>query len=125
MADVTVTGEAQAQLGPLRRLKLWVWFKEHARLSDLQVTLCWAGIVGFAGAIMSIGFRVATAVVHKALTRDSTPAMVESFAHLSLFSRLLIPAAGGLIAGSVLHFGMRWHGKVITTDYMEAVVLGD
>ncbi len=32
---------------------------------------------------------------------------------------------GGLLAGLVLYFGMRWRGDVTTADYMEAVVLGD
>ena len=31
---------------------------------------------------------------------------------------------GGLLAGLVLYFGMRWRGGVTTADYMEAVVLG-
>ena len=30
-----------------------------------------------------------------------------------------------IIAGAILQFGMRWHGQLTTTDYMEAVVLGD
>jgi hypothetical protein len=35
-----------SKLPSLRRLKLWVWFKERAHPTDLQVTLFWAGIVG-------------------------------------------------------------------------------
>ena len=50
---------------------------------------------------------------------------MESFIELSWWARLTIPAVGGLLAGAVLFFGMRWHGGVTTTDYMEAVVLGD
>jgi CIC family chloride channel protein len=102
-----------------------VWFRERAHPTDLQVTLFWAGAVGFCGAVCSIAFRFATSVVHKLLTGSSSPGLVESFTHLSLISRLLIPPIGGLIAGAILHFGMRWHGPVVTTDYMEAVVLGD
>jgi CIC family chloride channel protein len=51
--------------------------------------------------------------------------LVESFEHLSPVLRFVIPGIGGLIAGTILYFGMRWHGEVTTTDYMEAVVLGD
>ena len=36
-----------------------------------------------------------------------------------------VPGVGGLVAGAILQFGMRWHGQLTTTDYMEAVVLGD
>lgn len=110
---------------PLRRLKFWVWFKERAHPSDLQLTLLWAGIVGFCGAVCSIAFRVATSAVHKFLTGNPAPHFAESFAHLSPLLRIVIPSVGGLIAGAVLHFGMGWHGQVTTTDYMEAVVLGD
>ncbi len=110
---------------PLRRLKFWMWFKEKAQPSDLQLTLLWAGIVGFCGAICSIGFRLATGAVHKLLTGSPAPHLSESFAHLPLWMRLIVPGMGGLIAGAILQFGMRWHGQLTTTDYMEAVVLGD
>jgi chloride channel protein, CIC family len=112
-------------LGFLRRLKWWVWFTEVAQPSDLQLTLAWAGIIGFGGALTSIGFRYATSVLHKVMTGSTTPGLVESFTALSWWARLTIPAVGGLLAGFVLYFGMRWRGDVTTADYMEAVVLGD
>ena len=109
----------------LRRLKFWVWFKERIHPSELQVTLVWAGIIGFLGGLCSIAFRIATGFVHKALTGVTAPGLVESFAHLSPPFRVAVPGLGGLIAGAVLYFGTRWRGEVTTTDYMEAVVLGD
>ena len=109
----------------LRRLKFWVWFKERAEPSDLQLTLLWAGIVGFCGALCSIGFRLALGAIHKLLTGSPAPHLAESFAHLSAWQRVVVPTIGGLIAGAILQFGMRWHGQLTTTDYMEAVVLGD
>ena len=39
--------------------------------------------------------------------------------------RLIVPAVGGLLAGAIIQFGTRLRGQVTTTDYMEAVVLGD
>ena len=75
--------------------------------------------------LCSIAFRFLTSLVHKALTGSSAPGFVESFAHLSPVLRLSIPALGGLIAGGIMYAGMRWRGQVTTTDYMEAVVLGD
>lgn len=119
------SGSAQARTSPYRRLKLFVWFQERMQPTDLQVTLVWAGIIGFCGAICSSAFRIATNVVHKTMTGSSAPGFVESFAHLSPWLRLAVPAAGGLIAGGIIQFGMRWRGAVTTTDYMEAVVLGD
>jgi len=125
--DATNTAQPPSGLNlqTLRRLKFWVWFQEWTRPSELQVTLIWAGIIGFAGALCSIAYRVATSFVHKILTGSSTPGLVESFTELPLWGRLVIPAIGGLIAGAIMQLGARFHGKVITTDYMEAVVLGD
>lgn len=118
-------GALPLRLDFLRRLKWWVWFSEVVHLSDLQITLAWAGIIGFGGALTSIAFRYATSVLHKIMTGSTTPGLVESFMALSWWARLTIPAIGGLLAGAVLHFGMRWRGSVTTSDYMEAVVLGD
>lgn len=102
-----------------------VWFQERLRPTDLQVTLIWAGVIGFCGGVSSIAFRVATSIVHKILTGSSEPGLVESFAHMPLLLRLIVPAIGGLMAGAILQFGTRLRGRVTTTDYMEAVVLGD
>jgi len=111
--------------GSLRRLRFWLWFKERAHPTELQITLVWAGIVGFGGAVCSIAFRFGTGLVHKFLTGSSAPSLVESFAQLRPLFRFAVPAVGGLTAGAILYFGTRWHGQVTTTDYMEAVVLGD
>ena len=113
------------QLPSFRRLKLLVWFAERMHPTELQGTLIWAGLIGFGGAITSIAFRFATNIAHKVLTGNSASGYVESFAQLPPSLRLVIPALGGLVAGAVMYFGMRWRGPVTTTDYMEAVVLGD
>jgi len=123
--DHAPEGAPALALGFLRQLKWWVWFTEVIRPSDLQITLAWAGVIGFCGALTSIGFRYATSELHKLLTGSSTSGLVESFMQLSWWARLTIPAIGGLLAGLVLYLGMRWRGDVTTTDYMEAVVLGD
>ena len=81
-----------------------MWFTEKAQPTDLQLTLLWAGIVGFCGAICSIGFRLATGAVHKLLTGSPAPHLSESFAHLPLWMRLIVPGVGGLIAGAILQF---------------------
>ena len=108
-----------------RRLRAWVWLRERAQPTDLQITLAWAGIVGFAGALCSVAFRALTGVLHRALTGSDVPGYAESFARMPIWMRIVVPAIGGLAAGMVIHLGTRWQGKVTTTDYMEAVVLGD
>src|SRR6185312_10969261 len=107
-------GALPLHLGFLRRLKWWVWFTEVIHPSDLQVTLGWAGVIGFGGALASIGFRYVTSGLHKLLTGRNTPGLVESFMELPGWARLTIPAVGGLCAGLVLYFGMRWRGGVTT-----------
>lgn len=123
--DHAPEGALPLHLGFLRRLKWWVWFTEVIHPSDLQITLGWAGLIGFGGALTSIGFRYATSELHKLITGSTTPGLVESFMQLAWWERLFIPMLGGFLAGLVLFLGMRWHGGVTTSDYMEAVVLGD
>jgi CIC family chloride channel protein len=125
--DATDTGRQATGLNlqTLRRLKFWVWFQEWIRPSELQAMLIWAGIIGFCGALCSIGYRVGTSFVHKILTGSNEPGLVESFTELPMWARLVVPAIGGLIAGAIIQFGSRFHGQITTTDYMEAVVLGD
>ena len=120
-----ITDSPGSRLKIFRRLKFLVWFQERLRPSDLQVTLIWAGVIGFCGGVSSIAFRVATSIVHKILTGSSAPGLVESFSQMPRLLRLIVPAVGGLLAGAILQFGTRLRGRVATTDYMEAVVLGD
>jgi len=120
-----VTKSPRASPNTFRRLKFLVWFQERIQPTDLQATLLWSGTIGFCGGVCSIVFRVATSFVHKILTGSSEPGLVESFSELPPLSRLAIPAIGGLIAGAIIQFGTRLRGEVTTTDYMEAVVLGD
>jgi hypothetical protein len=53
---------SRARLTPaLRRLLLLkVWIVEHLRLSERQVTLVWAALIGFFGALAAESFRKAT-----------------------------------------------------------------
>ncbi len=118
------TEESQTQRRWLfPRLKLRVWLAELFHFSELQVTLFWAGVIGFAGGLSSVAFRRVTDGVHWLFTRQHT-GYVESFMHLVWWQRLIIPAVGGVLAGLVIYFGTRIARKS-STDYMEAIVLGD
>ena len=108
----------------LRLLRAWVLFSELVRPSELQVTLLWAGIIGFFGALASVGFRDLVQWLHW-LTTGHTGSLVESFTRLAPWQRLLLPAAGGALAGVTLSFASRIKPGRSTTDYMEAIVLGD
>jgi CIC family chloride channel protein len=105
-------------------LRLRVWLAEIVRPNELQITLFWAGVIGFAGACASVAFRKLTNAVHYGLTQQYG-GLVESFEHLGPVQRLLVPAVGGVLAGLTLFFGVRWGRRRSSTDYMEAIVLGD
>jgi chloride channel protein, CIC family len=125
IVDPAASAPQDSRLTTFRLLKVLVWFQERLHPSDLQITLVWAGLIGFCGALTSIVFRVATDLLRELFTANSGGGVVESFAQLSPLLRLIIPALGGLIAGAIIHFGVNWKSSVPTTDYMEAVVLGD
>ena len=108
----------------LRLLRVWGWRTELIRPSELQATLFWAGIIGFFGALVSVWFRDLIQWMHW-LATGHTGSLVESFTQLAPWKRLLFPAAGGALAGVTLSFASRIKPGRSTTDYMEAIVLGD
>jgi CIC family chloride channel protein len=124
------TGEPQKTrtLSPLLRslLRLKFWLAEHLRLSERQLTLIWAGLIGVLGALASDGFRKASELLQYVATGSSS-AIITSFVGLTWWQRLTVPIAGGLLAGLTLWFGNRLFASVrqkTTTDYMEAIVVG-
>jgi CIC family chloride channel protein len=116
------TPKVRAHLLPL--LKLRVWLGEHFRPTELQVTLMWAGLVGFVGGLSSLLFREATRGVHYVLTH-SDKGLVESFSEMPNWQRFITPVMGGALAGATILFGMRFSRQSKSTDYMEAIVLGE
>ena len=124
------TGEQQEQrtLSPLLRrlLRLKFWLVEHFRLSERQLTLIWAALIGVLGALASEGFRKASEFLHYVATGSSS-GIISSFAKLPWWQRLTVPTVGGLLAGLTLWFGNRLFASVqqkTTADYMEAIVVG-
>ena len=105
-------------------LKARVWLGERFRPTELQVTLLWAGLVGFLGAVSSLLFRAATEGIHLLLT-GSDKGLVQSFYDMPAWQRFATPALGGALAGATILFGMRFSKKDSSTDYMEAIVLGE
>jgi CIC family chloride channel protein len=85
----------------------------------------WAGLVGVLGGLSSVLFRHLLDWVPLALTGRSGE-MVQIFAGLPAWQRLITPLLGGVVAGGILHFGSKFRRRgESSTDFMEAVVLGD
>ena len=105
-------------------LRWWIGLVEWVRPREVQITLLLAGVAGFFGAVGSLAFRRATEIVHWLLT-GNWEELSESFAHLPTWQRIVVPTAGGAAAGLVLMLTARFVKQSRTTDYMEAVVIGD
>jgi len=105
-------------------LALRVWASENLQFSDLQKTLLWAGVIGVIGGFSSVLFLDFIAFLNQCFTGHSA-GIVESFEGLTKWRRLVIPAIGGVLAGATILLGRRLGQSRHTTDYMEAVVLGD
>jgi CIC family chloride channel protein len=89
--------------------------------------LVWAALIGFLGALASECFRRATDLLHF-LATGSDMEIIASFARLPLWQKLTVPTVGGLLAGLTLWVGNRFTMRLrqkTTTDYMEAIVVGN
>jgi len=113
--------------GTRRRVKLHIWLSDHLRINELQATLLWAAVIGLLGAWTSIGFKETTEWLHRIFTGYSSEHenYTESFRTMPDWKRVLVPGIGGLLAGLTLLFGNRFKAPANSTDYMEAVVVGD
>jgi chloride channel protein, CIC family len=108
-----------------QRLRWWFGVVGRFRPRELQITLVLAGLAGFLGAVGSLAFRKASDAVHWILTGNWEAGLSESFAHLPAWQRIVVPTFGGAAAGLVLMFSARFLKQSRTTDYLEAVVIGD
>jgi CIC family chloride channel protein len=105
-------------------LRLRVWFTERGPGDLWESNYFWAAIVGLCGAFSSVAFREALYQLQLLLLHDEAPLDHASSA-LPWWGRLLMPTAGGLIAGAILLLGERWSQAGKSADFMEAVVLGN
>jgi CIC family chloride channel protein len=108
-------------------LKLKVWFAERFHIHERQLMLLWAALIGLLGALASECFRRASDILHFLATGSDTE-IISSFARLPLWQKLVVPTAGGFLAGLVLWIGNRFAMRLrqkTTTDYMEAIVVGN
>lgn len=91
---------------------------------ELQTTLLAAALVGLLGALATIAFRELLHALGLLLFARAD-GLVNTARALPWWHRLWIPAAGGVIAGWVLHWAQHFDTPGGTRDYMEAITLGD
>lgn len=102
----------------------WLGWRERLRLSEEAFHLFLAAMIGIVGGLANFFFYVAVeSVKWLALHRPGDP--VEVAEMLQPWARLGAPAVGALIAGLVLHWGLRWVGTQGSTNLLEVVVAGD
>jgi CIC family chloride channel protein len=98
-----------------RRALRW---REKLVLNEEAFHLVLAGLVGVIGGLVNLFFYYA---VH--LIQPGDP--VEVAGRLNDWERVLVPTLGGLAAGLVLHWGLRFVGPQGSTNLLEVVVAGD
>lgn len=119
-----VTDPASLLLQRLMRLLRWrLWIQDKLQPTEWQITLLWAALAGFLGALSSMLFAVLAEGIHKLLTRHDS-GVVETMRSLPWWGCLLVPALGGLLAGLTLLLGKRIARGQSSTDYMEAIAIG-
>ncbi|HEX8012445.1 MAG TPA: ClcB-like voltage-gated chloride channel protein [Casimicrobiaceae bacterium] len=106
----------------LRRLRLVV--VERFASDAVHATLAWAAVLGFTGALATIGFREAIRALQWLLAERSA-SLVETARELPSWQRLLIPVGGGIFAGLILQASQRRRRETVASDYMEAISIGD
>ncbi len=120
-----IVDPAGVLLRRLQRLLRWrVWIQEKLQPTEWQITLLWAALAGFLGALASLVFRALAEDV-PGLFSDSSLDIVESMRLLPWWGCILIPTAGGAVAGLILVLGRRIAPGQSSTDYMEAIAIGN
>src|ERR1700691_3147660 len=87
-------------------LRLRVWLTERGPGNLWESNYFWAAIVGLCGAFSSVAFRESLNQMQLFLLHYNGP-LENAATTLPWWGRLLMPAAGGLIAGSILLFGQK------------------
>ncbi len=98
--------------------------REQFDLTEEGFHLVLAGIVGVMGGLVNLVFYHAIESMKYLLLHRPGDA-VEIAEDLEPWQRLSVPAVGGLAAGLVLYWGLRWLGMQGTANLLEAVVAGD
>jgi CIC family chloride channel protein len=101
-----------------RHLQGALQWREKLVLKEEAFHLILAGAVGVIGGLVNWFFYEAVHLIQPGN-------IVEVAERLQDWQRVLLPALGGLAAGLILHWGLRFVGKQGPTNLIEVVVAGD
>ena len=107
-----------------RLARRWLLLRERFAPEGAHANLVWAALLGFTGALATMAFREAIRGLQWLLAEHSS-SLVETARSLPAWERLLLPAAGGVLAGLILQASRRIGGGKAGSDYMEAIAIGD
>ena len=116
---------ARTLLSLLTRLRVILFGHE-----DLASVVFWATLVGIAGALASVLFREGISLTIRLLTgywpnAEHGSGLVAVALKLPWWHRALLPAVGGVLAGTALLLVRRRLDSSKAADYIEAVKVGD
>ncbi|MFM0089294.1 ClcB-like voltage-gated chloride channel protein [Paraburkholderia sediminicola] len=105
-------------------MNLRLWFAERARPSDSHLYSLWAIPIGIVGAFATVAFRESIDGIQTVIFGQfGDPAYLAGT--ISWYARLLVPSLGGVVAGIFLALASRAAPKVVHSEYMEAVTIGN
>ncbi|MET3130183.1 CIC family chloride channel protein [Oxalobacteraceae bacterium GrIS 1.11] len=104
-------------------LQLRAWLRRVVALARQHGMLLWAAVVGLLGALATLAFREGLTGAQDVLVGHSG-SFVEMARALPWQYRLLLPCAGGALAGAFLLFARRAESAK-SLDYMEAIAIGE
>jgi len=108
-----------------RHWKKALRIRERVWLSEEAFHLLLAGGVGIIGGLINLGFFYAIELVQTFLIGHAGHNIVDAAKEMNRTSRMVVPTLGGLAAGLVLLWGLRFLRKQGTTNLLEVVVAGD
>ncbi len=98
--------------------------REKIHFREEVIHLALAGAVGVIGGLVNLAFSLCIKLVQM-LTLGHVGDVVEVAQQLDWWHRLIVPTAGGLVAGAVLYWGLRVAGQQGASNLLEVVVAGD
>jgi len=116
--------DATASPNPPAHLPWWRRVIARLPFGREHVVFVIVGLIGCAGAVSTILFRECLHQLQWWLS-GSDQGLVATARALPWWARLLVPTAGGLLAGLTLQIGLRWIPRKGSDDYMEVIAVGD